>query len=78
MGISGSVLAKCKVCGSIFVWNMEDWPFVDTEIIGTCDDCFDKKDHDIMDESYDPIRVVGRITFTEKGYNIVMWREKNE
>jgi len=77
--ISGFVLAKCKVCGSIFDWQMENWPFVDIEeITGTCDDCLNKKDHDIMDERYDPIRVVGKITFTEKGYNIVMWREKNE
>ena len=79
--ISGSVLVKCKVCGSIFYWSMDNWPFVDTEIIGTCDDCLNEKNHDIIDESYYPIRVVGKITFTEKGYkgyNIVMWREKSE
>ena len=70
MSISGGLEAKCKVCGCVFNWSMGNFPFIDAEIVGTCDDCFNKKNHDIFHENIvnenDCPEVVGRIMF-DKG-----------
>lgn len=50
MTISGSVEATCKECQCRFGWHLDSFPFVDAKIIGTCDECFDKKSHDCVDE----------------------------
>lgn len=52
MGISGCLEAKCKVCGCVFSWHLDSFPFVDAEIIGTCDKCFNKEDHDVYNENF--------------------------
>jgi hypothetical protein len=44
MGINGYMKATCKICGKRFDWySSSSFPFVDAEIIGTCNACFDKK-----------------------------------
>jgi len=51
MGISGWLEAKCKECKCRFSWYIDsNWPFVDSEIIGTCDKCLNKLSHDCIDE----------------------------
>ena len=50
MGISGTVKARCEKCKCIFVHHINDWIFTDEEVIGTCDNCFDKKSHDCIDD----------------------------
>ena len=51
MPISGWLEAKCKNCKCRFNWFINDsWPFVDSEIIGTCTNCIEEKDHDCIDE----------------------------
>ena len=67
--ISGSIEAKCKICGSRFVWHMGNFPFTDAEIIGTCDECFDKKDHEVIDE-YDDSEPKTEIKFKEENWKI--------
>jgi len=66
MGISGCIPATCKICGSRYVWHMDNFPFTDAEIIGTCSECFEKTDHDIIDEYQgDYGEVIGRKTFNK-------------
>lgn len=48
--ISGSLVARCKECNCRFTWSMDNFPFVDAEIVGTCDKCFKKESHDCYDE----------------------------
>ena len=50
MSISGSVSAKCKECECRFVHNIDNWIFIDEEVIGTCDNCFKKVSHECIDE----------------------------
>ena len=70
MSISGSLEARCKVCCCVFSWSMDNFPFIDAVIVGTCDDCFHKKTHEIYHENfvneYGCPEVVGRIVF-DKG-----------
>lgn len=62
--ISGCISATCKECGNKYIWHMNNFPFVDAEIIGTCDDCFEKVDHDVVDEFQGVNgKVIGRKTF---------------
>ena len=67
--ISGSVEAKCKECKCRFSWHLDNFPFIDAEIIGTCDKCFEKIDHDCVDEltldENDMFSIVGRKEFKE-------------
>lgn len=70
MGISGSLDARCKVCSCVFSWSMDNQPFIDAEVVGTCGDCFDQKDHEIyheniLNENDCPV-IVGKIVF-DKG-----------
>lgn len=48
--IGGSLEAKCKECKCCFIWNMDDFPFVNSMIIGTCDKCLNKINHNCYDE----------------------------
>jgi hypothetical protein len=50
MGISGQVEAKCKICKCRFGHHIDSWLFIDEEVIGTCQKCFDKISHDCIDE----------------------------
>lgn len=66
MGISGSIVAKCKECKCVFNWTIDSFPFVDSEIIGTCDKCINKESHDCYDELWEESRTfkkVGRKEF---------------
>lgn len=45
MTISGSLVAHCKICKCSFSAHMDNIPFVDAEVVGTCHDCFNKKSH---------------------------------
>ena len=70
MSISGSLEAKCKVCGTVFSWSMNNFPFIDAEIVGTCSECFEKKNHNvyhenILNENNCP-EIIGKIVF-DKG-----------
>jgi len=70
MSTSGSLEARCKVCGCVFSWSMGNLPFIDAEIVGTCSECFDKIDHNvfhenIINENSCPV-IVARIVF-DKG-----------
>jgi len=65
MGISGYPLHICIVCDSKFVRSVNDMCFVDEVVYGTCSECIERKDHDIVDETYDPIKVIGRKTFSK-------------
>lgn len=53
MVMSGQVEARCKECNCRFVWSLDNFPFPDSMIIGTCDKCFDKITHDCYDEFQD-------------------------
>jgi len=45
MVVSGWFTAKCKSCGKEMDWYIDfSMPFVDSEIIGTCDDCIKKSE----------------------------------
>lgn len=48
--ISGQVVARCKTCNCRYIWALDPFPFVDAEIVGTCDDCFNKRSHNCLDE----------------------------
>jgi len=64
--ISGSLVAKCKKCKCQFQWYMDNMPFVDSEVIGTCDKCINEEDHDCYDELWEEnggFKKVGRKTF---------------
>jgi hypothetical protein len=50
MGISGICQAKCKRCKCRFTYYCNDWLFIDQEIIGTCDKCFNGESHICHDE----------------------------
>lgn len=65
---SGVIPAICKECGSRMVWHMENQPFVGGEIIGTCSDCLNRINHDIIDEfqGYNG-EVTGRKIFKKDG-----------
>lgn len=65
--ISGDVPAKCRSCGSIFEWSLDNWPGLDVEIIFTCDDCRDNKEHDCINEYIE----------TEYGFAVIgHWKPK--
>jgi len=61
--ISGTVIAKCKECQCRFIWSLRNWPFMNAEIVGTCNNCYNKKTHDCFDEIYIPHKKVGRKVF---------------
>jgi len=67
--ISGCVEAKCKECGCRHQWHLDSFPFIDSQIVGTCDKCFRKQSHDCYDE-YEiedgSFKNVGRKVFTRK------------
>lgn len=70
LGISGTVKAKCKKCKCVYEWTLNTWPFLDSEIIGTCKKCFHKVEHDCInefeeDENFN-FAVVGHKTFKNK------------
>jgi len=48
--ISGFLIAKCKKCNCIFAWHMDNFPFTDAEIIGTCDKCLWGISHKCINE----------------------------
>lgn len=48
--INGQVEAKCKECMCIFTQNVNNWIFIDIQIIGTCDNCFSKISHKCIDK----------------------------
>ena len=68
--ISGSVEAKCKECKCRFTQHLDNWLFIDEEVTGTCDNCFNKISHDCVDEltldSNECFEVVGRKEFTDE------------
>mgnify|MGYP001582442424 FL=1 len=70
MSISGTIEAHCKECKCRFTCNIDNWIFIDEEVIGTCDNCFNKISHDCTDElSLDEnecFEVVGRKEFTDE------------
>jgi hypothetical protein len=45
-----SVPASCKKCGCVFEWHLNNAPFVDSEIVGTCSKCVEKIAHKCIDE----------------------------
>ena len=49
--ISGQVIAKCKKCNCVFIWHLDSMPFLDSEIIGTCDKCINNEKHECVDET---------------------------
>jgi len=66
MSRSGSVMAVCKECQCRFLWNMDNIPFSGCEIVGICDNCFDKISHDCVDELVEEnhsFMIVGRKEF---------------
>lgn len=70
MGLSGMFIATCKICGSKFEWHLKDVPFINAEIEGTCHECLNKIDHEIIDERYMPTLAIGTIEFREDGIYI--------
>ena len=68
MGISGFLEVRCKECKCRFGWHISDsWPFVDSEIVGTCSHCLYRESHDCVDELQDEngvFAVVGRKEFS--------------
>lgn len=62
--ISGFCLAKCKECSCVLYWYVNSMPFVDSQFIGTCSNCVQEKDHDCVNEQYDPIKILGRKVFS--------------
>ncbi len=51
MTINMVTKAKCKKCKCIFIWPLDDVPFVDTEAIGTCDRCINNENHKCVNEA---------------------------
>ena len=51
--ISGETIAKCLKCNCIFRWHLTNFPFIDAEIIGTCDECRNNKIHKCVNETID-------------------------
>ena len=65
--ISGVIEAKCKNCKCRYVWHIDNHPFVGSEIIGTCSDCLNRKDHDCYDEFQGETgEFIGRKKFGDK------------
>ena len=67
MAISGIVAARCNECKCVFTQNLDNWIFIDSEVIGTCDSCFHKDSHSCIDvlqidENEQPI-IVGKKVF---------------
>ena len=62
--MSGWTVAKCKECNCVFDWTLDNFPFVDSEIIGTCDKCLNKETHECVNETQDFAKV-GIKTFEE-------------
>jgi len=48
--ISGVIYAKCKKCKCVYQWHMNNMPFVDSEIIGTCSKCINNEKHECYNE----------------------------
>jgi hypothetical protein len=48
--MSGSTVAKCKKCDCVYTWSLDSFPFTDAEIVGTCDNCFNKIKHKCENE----------------------------
>jgi len=78
--MSGCLEARCKVCSRVFNWHLNNFPFVDSEIIGTCNKCIEKKDHEIYHENIveeeDCPAKVGKIIFDKKGYHFTTMKGK--
>lgn len=70
--ISGNVGATCKECKCRFNYQInDDWIFIDMEVTGTCDNCFNKKSHDCVDEyslmgENESFEIVGKKEFTKE------------
>jgi|GEM_PF-3740789 hypothetical protein len=50
MSMDIHTLARCKKCDCVFLWYLKGTPFVDAEIIGTCDKCLNEEEHVCIDE----------------------------
>ena len=44
MGLSGWIVAKCRVCSTEIEWYINDMPFPDSIVLGTCKKCSEKMD----------------------------------
>ena len=65
MSIGGHVEAKCKECSCRFIHTIDNWIFIDEEVTGTCDKCFEKESHQCVDELQD-FTIVGEKIFTKE------------
>lgn len=69
--ISGWCIARCRKCKCRFE-HYHNYPFffVDQEVVGTCDDCINERDHDCYDELTENVNggflFMGRKTFKKK------------
>ena len=50
----GVVSARCLNCDCKSAWHMEEKPFLCCEIVGTCDHCLNKRNHNCKDEFQEP------------------------
>ena len=50
MSISVMGLARCKECNCVFIWTIDNAPFIDSEIVGTCSSCLNHEKHVCVDE----------------------------
>lgn len=79
--ITGGLETKCKECNCRFSWYIDTpLPFIDSEIIGTCDQCLTKKTHNCFDEYMinqdgQPIKV-GKKEFHKKEKNKKIWNKQ--
>ena len=46
----GAISARCLHCDCKFIWHMEEKPFLCCEIVGTCDHCLNRRNHNCYDE----------------------------
>jgi len=53
LSLSG-INAKCRECSCVFLWHLENAPFVDSEIVGTCSKCLQGEKHTCVDENTIP------------------------
>ena len=78
--ISGQVEAKCKECKCRFTQSIDNWIFIDEEVIGTCDNCFSKISHKCIDElilnENNQFYVTGSKEFTDE--ERVLWQKEIE
>ena len=51
MGLSGWIVAKCRVCSTETDWYIIDMPFPDSIVLGTCKKC--SHEMDAVKEEYD-------------------------